>query len=63
MDLVVARAIVLEIKAVARLEAVHTAQLISYLKLSGLHLGLIFNFNVRNLSRDGMVRRVNDFPE
>jgi GxxExxY protein len=63
MDLVVARAIVLEIKAVARLEAVHTAQLISYLKLSGLHLGLMFNFNERNLSRDGMVRRVNDFPE
>jgi GxxExxY protein len=63
MDLVVARAIVLEIKAEARLESVHTAQLISYLKLSGLHLGLMFNFNVRNLSRDGMVRRVNDFPE
>jgi GxxExxY protein len=63
MDLVVERAIVVEIKSIARLEPVHAAQLISYLKLSGLHLGLLFNFNVRNLSRDGIVRRVNDFPE
>jgi GxxExxY protein len=63
MDLVVERAIVVEIKAVTRLEPVHMAQLISYLKLSGLHLGLMFNFNVRNLSREGVVRKVNDFPE
>ena len=62
MDLVVERAIVVEIKAVARLEPVHSAQLISYLKLSGLHLGLLFNFNVRNVSHEGTVRKVNDFP-
>jgi GxxExxY protein len=63
MDLVVEGAIIVEIKSVARLEPVHAAQLISYLKLSGLHLGLLFNFNVRNLSREGIVRKVNDFPE
>jgi len=63
MDLVVEGAIIVEIKSVARLEPVHGAQLISYLKLSGLHLGLLFNFNVRNLSREGIVRKVNDFPE
>ena len=63
MDLVVEGAIIIEIKSVARLESVHAAQLISYLKLSGLHLGLLFNFNVRNLSREGIVRKVNDFPE
>ena len=63
MDLVVEGVIVVEIKSVARLEPVHSAQLISYLKLSGLHLGLLFNFNVRNVSHDGTVRKVNDFPE
>jgi GxxExxY protein len=63
MDLVVEGAIVVEIKSVAHLEPVHAAQLISYLKLSGLHLGLLFNFNVRNLSREGIVRKVNDFPD
>jgi GxxExxY protein len=62
MDLVVEGAIIVEVKSVAHLEAVHAAQLISYLRLSGLHLGLLFNFNVRNLSREGIVRKVNDFP-
>jgi GxxExxY protein len=62
MDLVVEGMIIVEIKSVARFEPVHAAQLISYLKLSGLHLGLLFNFNVRNLSREGMMRKVNDFP-
>ena len=37
--------------------------MISYLKLSGLHLGLVLNFNVKNLSREGIMRKVNDFPE
>jgi GxxExxY protein len=63
MDLVTEGAIIVEVKSVAYLEAVHAAQLISYLKLSGLHLGLLFNFNVRNLSREGIVRKVNNFPE
>lgn len=63
MDLVVEGAIVVEIKSVGHLEPVHSAQLVSYLKLAVLHLGLLFNFNVRNLSRDGIVRKVNDFPE
>jgi GxxExxY protein len=62
IDLVVAGTIVVEIKSVAHFEPVHAAQLISYL-LSGLHLGLLFNFNVRNLSREGVMRKVNDFPE
>ena len=63
MDLVVEGVVIVEIKSVARFEAVHAAQLISYLKLSGLRLGLLFNFNVRNLSREGVMRKVNDFPE
>jgi GxxExxY protein len=63
MDLVVENSVVVEVKAVAKLDRVHEAQFISYLKLSGLRLGLLLNFNVRNLSGQGIVRRVNDFPE
>jgi GxxExxY protein len=63
MDLVVESAIVIEVKAVARVDRVHEAQLLSYLKLSGLKLGLLLNFNVRNLAREGIVRKVNQFPE
>jgi len=63
MDLVVENSIVVEVKAIAKVDRVHEAQLLSYLKLSGFRLGLLLNFNVRNLSRQGVVRRVNDFPE
>lgn len=63
LDLVVEESIVVEIKSVARWEPVHEAQLISYLKLSALRLGLMLNFNVKNLSREGIKRKVNDFPE
>jgi len=63
MDLVVENSIVVEVKAIAKVDRVHEAQLLSYLKLSGFRLGLLLNFNVRNLSRQGIVRRVNDFPE
>ena len=63
MDLVVQNSIVLEVKAVAKIDRVHEAQLLSYLRLSGLRLGLLLNFNVRNLARQGIVRRVLDFPD
>ena len=63
LDLLVEDSIIVEVKSVAKIDRVHEAQLISYLKISGKRLGLLFNFNVRNLSRDGIVRKVNDFPE
>jgi GxxExxY protein len=63
MDLVVENSIVVEVKAVAKIDRVHEAQLLSYLRLSGLRLGLLLNFNVRNLARQGIVRKVIDFPE
>ena len=63
MDLVVEDSIVVEIKSIARWERVHEAQILSYLRLSGLHLGLVLNFNVKNLSREGVMRKVNGFPE
>ena len=45
MDLVVADAVVLELKAIDALLPVHSAQLLTYLKLSGKRVGLLMNFN------------------
>jgi len=62
LDLLVEGAIVIEVKSIERLERVHSAQLLSYLRQSKLKLGLLVNFNVRWL-QDGIKRIVNDFPE
>jgi GxxExxY protein len=63
MDIVVDGSVIIEVKSVEKLGRVHEAQMISYLKISGLKLGLVLNFNVRNVSREGIMRKVNDFPE
>ena len=55
LDLIVSERIVVEIKAVERLAPVHEAQLLTYLKHTGIVTGLLFNFNVPVL-RDGMRR-------
>ena len=57
IDALVERAVVIEIKAVEHLAPVHEAQVLTYLKLSGLHLGLLINFNVP-LLKDGVKRFV-----
>ena len=62
LDVVVENAIILELKSCEKIEPIHKAQLLTYLKLSGLHLGLILNFNVP-LMRDGIVRIVNELDE
>jgi GxxExxY protein len=49
LDLVVGEQIVLELKAVKALEPVHFAQVRSYLSATGLHVGLLFNFNSSTL--------------
>ncbi len=46
VDLVVGGMVIIEIKAVEQLLAVHEAQLLTYLKLSGMPIGLLINFNV-----------------
>ena len=46
MDVVVENALILELKTVERLLPIHEAQLLTYLKLTGLSLGLLLNFNV-----------------
>jgi GxxExxY protein len=60
MDLVVENAIVLELKTVDQLLPVHSAQLLTYLKLSGKKVGLLLNFNEPILKK-GLKRLVNHF--
>jgi GxxExxY protein len=57
MDFVVANAVVVELKSVENLMGIHEAQLLTYLRLSGIGVGLLINFNVEYL-RQGVVRRV-----
>jgi GxxExxY protein len=57
LDLLVENTVVVELKSVEILKPIHEAQLISYLKLSGIHTGLLINFNVKYLI-DGVKRRV-----
>lgn len=59
-DLLVGDCLLLELKAVNLLEPVHTAQLLTYLRLSGLRLGLLLNFNTP-LMKDGIRRVVNGY--
>ena len=58
LDLLVEGIVILEIKAVATILAVHQAQLLTYLKLTGKPLGLLLNFNVPTM-KDGIVRMIN----
>ena len=57
LDLIVGACVLVEIKAVDRIHPVHHAQLLSYLKVSGLRVGLLVNFNVAVL-KDGLKRVV-----
>ncbi len=57
LDLLVARAVVVEIKAVETVSPIHEAQLLTYLKLGRWRLGLLINFNVPVL-KDGIHRRI-----
>ena len=56
-DFIVEDAVIVELKAVEKVLPIHEAQLITYLKLSGCHVGLLINFNVPVL-KDGITRRV-----
>ena len=62
LDLLVEDEVIVEIKSVERILPIHEAQLISYLKLSNLSLGLLINFNVKIL-KPGIRRLVINFPE
>lgn len=55
LDLIVERAIVVEVKSVDALSRVHEAQILTYLKLSGCRIGFLMNFNVP-LFKEGIRR-------
>jgi GxxExxY protein len=55
LDFVVEEVLIIELKSVEKLERVHHAQVMTYLKLSGLPIALLINFNVPML-KDGVVR-------
>ncbi len=57
IDLLVDGRVVVELKSIERFQPVHEAQLITYLRLSRAHVGLLINFNVPVLRR-GIVRRI-----
>lgn len=61
IDFLVGGLVIVELKSVHKLESVFEAQLLTYLKLSGLWLGLLINFNERTL-RQGIKRIVNGLP-
>jgi GxxExxY protein len=58
LDLLIGRTVVVEVKAVDKLTSIHTAQLLTYLRLQDLWLGLLINFNVNSL-REGLRRVLN----
>jgi GxxExxY protein len=57
LDLLVAGCVVVEIKSLEALAPVHDAQLLTYLRLGGWHVGLLINFNVAVL-KNGIHRKV-----
>ena len=59
LDILVENSIIIELKAVEKLHPIHEAQLLSYLKLSGLKLGYLINFNAKIL-KGNIHRKVNN---
>ncbi len=57
LDLIVGGQVIVENKAVKTFDSFHEAQLLSYLKTTGLRAGLLFNFHAR-LLKDGGIRRI-----
>jgi GxxExxY protein len=55
IDIVVEKRILIEVKAVEKLAKVHEAQVLTYLRHTGLHTGLLLNFN-SSVLRDGLKR-------
>jgi len=60
LDVIVDNCVILELKSVAELLPVHEKQLLTYMRLTGIKLGYLINFNVAAL-RNGIERVVNNF--
>jgi len=61
-DIIVERLVIIELKSVEKIANVHQKQLLTYLRISGLHLGLLINFG-SPLIKDGITRIVNGLKE
>ena len=57
LDVLVESELILELKTVEEIKGIHKAQLLTYMKLAGVHVGLLINFNVTKL-KDGIQRFV-----
>src|SRR5690554_3601856 len=57
-DLLVQNTVIVELKTVEKIAEIHKAQLLTYLKVTGLRYGLLLNFNVPTM-RQGIVRMLN----
>jgi GxxExxY protein len=62
IGLVVEDAVVVEIESCEKIESIHKARILTYLKLAGLQVGLLLNFDVAVMT-DGIVRVVNEAPD
>lgn len=62
LDIIVNDTIIVELKSVETILPIHKKQLLTYLRLTNLQLGLLINFNT-NLLKDGITRIVNNFNE
>jgi len=61
-DIIVEGKVILELKSVEQIAKVHSKQVLTYLRLTGLRLGFLLNFGFP-LMKDGIVRVVNGLPE
>ncbi|MFT5465077.1 MAG: GxxExxY protein [Verrucomicrobiales bacterium] len=61
-DIIVDKRVLIELKSVENVQPVHKKQTFTYLKLTGIHLGLLINFGAP-LLKDGLHRIVNQLPE
>ena len=62
LDIIVNDTIIIELKSVENILPVHKKQLLKYLRLTNLQVGLLINFNT-NLLKDGITRIVNNYDE
>jgi GxxExxY protein len=62
IDMLVEDVFIVELKAVELLKPLHEVQLLTYMKLSGIKMGLLINFNVPKL-REGIKRKLNGYLE
>jgi GxxExxY protein len=60
IDLLVENKVILEVKSVENLSALHHKQVLTYLKVTNLKLGILVNFNVLNIN-EGIFRKLNNF--